>query len=106
LSGTIDVLVRFDLFVNHQGSSDYSLAKDRIADLTLMGEFTAALPDSEFEAVLDGTLEVVDNPNIQQVLNQVLSPKNTSMDDMIKVIRSMDHSNNFSYYVSEVFIGW
>ncbi|KAG0284541.1 hypothetical protein BGZ97_008147, partial [Linnemannia gamsii] len=45
LSGTIDVLVRFDLFVNHQGSSDYSLAKDRIPDLTLMGEFTASLPD-------------------------------------------------------------
>ncbi|KAG0265932.1 hypothetical protein BGZ95_003176, partial [Linnemannia exigua] len=28
-SGTINVLVRFDLFVNQQGSSDYSLAKDR-----------------------------------------------------------------------------
>ncbi|KAF8939361.1 hypothetical protein BGZ47_008175, partial [Haplosporangium gracile] len=44
-SGTIDVLARFDLFANHQGSSDYSLAKDRIADLTLMGEFTAVLSD-------------------------------------------------------------
>ncbi|KAF9580315.1 hypothetical protein BGW38_003088 [Lunasporangiospora selenospora] len=105
-SGTIDVLVRFDLFANHQGLSDYSLAKDRIADLTLMGEFTAALQDIEFEAALDGTLDVVDNPNIQQVLDQVLSPKNTSVDDMIKVIRLMDHSNDFTYYVSKVFIGW
>ena len=92
--------------MNHQSSSDYSLAKDRIADLTLMGEFTAFLPDSELEAALDGTLEVVDNPNIQQVLNQVLSPKNTSVDDMIKVIRSMDHSDESTYYVSKVFIGW
>ncbi|KAF9566388.1 hypothetical protein EC968_003793 [Mortierella alpina] len=104
--GAIDILDRFDQFVRNQGSKEYTLAKDRIADLTLAGEFTAVLSDCEFQAALDGTLEIFDVSNIQQVLKQILSPKNTSVDDMIKLIRSMDHSDDFTYYVSKVFIGW
>ncbi|KAG0221744.1 hypothetical protein BGW42_007330 [Actinomortierella wolfii] len=103
--GAIDVLDLFDQFVNNQGSNNYSLANDRIADLTLSGEFAAVLRDSEFEAALAETLEIVDEPDIERVLNPVLSDTNTSLDDMIKVIRLMDHSDDLVYYMSSVFRG-
>ncbi|ORZ06575.1 hypothetical protein BCR41DRAFT_167620 [Lobosporangium transversale] len=91
--------------MNNRGLNDYSLANDRIADLTLSGEFSAVLLDNEFEAALAETLEVVDDPGIQEILNPVLSDKNTSLDEMIKAIRLMDHSNDLVYYMSSVFRG-
>ncbi|KAF9430770.1 hypothetical protein BGZ94_004064 [Podila epigama] len=103
--GHIDVLAKFNDFAALQGCHEYSLSKDMIADVTLSGEFEAALEDDVFEAVLEGVLELEQAEGIDAVLTEVFSPMNKTFKDMHKSVRRMDHSNDLVHYVSKVFTG-
>ncbi|KAF9344618.1 hypothetical protein BGX26_004101 [Mortierella sp. AD094] len=52
----------------------YSLSKDSIADVTVNGEMTEVLTESEFDAIMDGTLIITFDSELSLVLGDALFP--------------------------------